>query len=99
MDDTKSESIDMDVQNDVKNDKPELKLPFSIDNLLADKFSGDRNEASTSDHLVYDREVNNDDDGSSCSEQLDVESSTADAQEFCEAKQSEYASGKHRLHL
>ncbi|XP_045782602.1 homeobox protein MSH-B [Maniola jurtina] len=95
MEDIKSESIEMEIQNDVKIDKPEVKLPFSIDSLLADKFVSDNHEASTSDDLVYNKEQDNEDDGnSSCSEQLDVESSTAgDAQEFMEAKSTEYPSG------
>ncbi|XP_069364100.1 NK1 transcription factor-related protein 1-like [Maniola hyperantus] len=98
MDEIKSESIqsaEMEIQNEVKIDKPEPKLPFSIDSLLADKFVSDNNEATTSDDLVYNKEQDNQDDvDSSCSEQLDVESSTAgDAQEFLEAKSTEYPSG------
>lgn len=68
-----------------KNGKSEVKLPFSIENLLADKI-----EASVSDSTSFiPSEVFNefDDGASDCSEQVDVEgSTTGDAQEFVEVK-------------
>ncbi|XP_023951034.2 homeobox protein MSH-A [Bicyclus anynana] len=94
MDELKSESVDMEIEKESKTDKAELtKLPFSIDSLLADKFVSDNTEASTS-YLTYKEHDDEEDGGSSCSEQLDVESSTAgDAQEFLEAKPVDYPSG------
>ncbi|CAH2084030.1 unnamed protein product [Euphydryas editha] len=106
MNSVKSESMDVSETNDdTKNNKTENKLAFSIDNLLADKFvENDRDKvvnenASTSDcdyFSIFNKEhvnIESDDDkDSSCSEQLDVESSTADAQEFAGSKPSEYPS-------
>lgn len=50
----------------------ETKLPFSIDNLLADKFESQS----------YFKDFKDSGDDSSDSEQLDVETSVSDAQEF-----------------
>nr|XP_026490587.1 homeobox protein GBX-2 [Vanessa tameamea] len=104
MNSVKSEAMETNETNeDLKNNKTENKLAFSIDNLLADKFVENvkvvNENASTSDpdyFSVFNKEhvnVESDDDkDSSDSEQLDVESSTADPQEFAESKSSEYQS-------
>lgn len=65
----------MDVDETGKVERCEAKLPFSIENLLADKISAPSE--------VF-REF--DDGASDCSEQVDVEGSTADAQDFVEVK-------------
>ncbi|CAG9573471.1 unnamed protein product [Danaus chrysippus] len=64
---------------EVKVDKTD-KLPFSIDSLLADK-----NSVGTSDS-EYNVFKANYDDESSGSEQLDVETSTMDVQEFADTR-------------
>lgn len=113
MDSVKSESMEInEMSDDPKNSKTENKLAFSIDNLLADKFvdnnrdRGINENASTSDcdyFSVFDKEhvnIESDDDkDSSDSEQLDVESSTADAQEFAGSKPSEYSSGNEKNYI
>lgn len=62
-----------------KEERTEVKLSFSIDNLLADKVNSasERNNSE-----VFDCE----DVASDCSEQVDVEGSTVDAQEFMDMK-------------
>ncbi|XP_072937615.1 uncharacterized protein lms [Epargyreus clarus] len=88
------------VDNEVKSVKNETKLPFSIDNLLADKFEKTFDDASSSlpDYFskekfsAYEKVGSDDDDkGSSSSEQVDVESSNvSDAQEFTDLKSPDY---------
>ncbi|XP_075988445.1 uncharacterized protein LOC142984592 [Anticarsia gemmatalis] len=91
--------------DEIKIEKSEAKLPFSIENLLADKFekcSNVNEEASTSavicdlkSNFASDVTDNNDSDDddrcSNSSENVDVESSTVgDAQEFLDVKSSDY---------
>lgn len=95
-------SVAMDVdsaENEVKSVKSESKLPFSIDNLLADKFekqpfvdTSSLPGFSKESFSAYDKEVSDEDDkGSSSSEQVDVESSNVnDAQEFTDLKSPDY---------
>lgn len=89
------------VENEVKSVKNETKLPFSIDNLLADKFEKQCEASSLPDYFgkenpfaAYEKEVlgsDEDDKGSSSSEQVDVESSNVnDAQEFADLKSPDY---------
>ncbi|CAK1548921.1 unnamed protein product [Leptosia nina] len=79
-----SEKMDVDK---TEKEKPEGKLPFSIDSLLADKFES----ASSMDYFQdLKDQVNIDSDDASCaSEQLDVETSINDAQEFADARSTE----------
>ncbi|XP_045508467.1 NK1 transcription factor-related protein 1-like [Colias croceus] len=90
----KIESIEED-KIEVKN--AETKLPFSIDNLLADKFN--RPESSTSlDCFSAFNQVNvdsddDDDKASSGSEQLDVETSVGDDREIGDVKADYQQSG------
>ncbi|OWR47526.1 hypothetical protein KGM_206757 [Danaus plexippus plexippus] len=72
--------------DDIKVDKID-KLPFSIDSLLADK----KNSVGTSDSDLNVFKENYDDE-SSGSEQLDVETSTIDVQEFADAR-ADYQTG------
>ncbi|XP_045526941.1 barH-like 1 homeobox protein isoform X1 [Pieris brassicae] len=67
----KDESMDK-----CEKDRTETKLPFSIDNLLADKFESQSYFKDSGDE-------------SSDSEQLDVETSVGDAQEFAETAESQ----------
>lgn len=104
------QSMDVD-ENELKVDKIESKLPFSIENLLADKF--ERKEKSEEASIAegddfekgfYKSEENHsgsddNDDKSDNSEQVDVESSTAgDAQEFMGGS-SDYQQSGMRLIL
>ncbi|XP_049699111.2 homeobox protein ceh-19 [Helicoverpa armigera] len=98
-----SETMDVD---EIKTEKSETKLPFSIENLLADKFEKQTdfvNEANAStsgvncelkSSFVSDvtENIDSDDDASSnSSENVDVESSTVgDAQEFLDIKSTDY---------
>lgn len=72
--------------DEIKVDKID-KLPFSIDSLLADK----KNSVGTSDS-DFNVFKENYDDESSGSEQLDVETSTMDVQEFADAR-ADYQTG------
>lgn len=97
------ESSAMEVE-EIKTEKNETKLPFSIENLLADKFEKctPNSEASTSAVMcdlktkftsdVTDNIESDDDDRcSNSSENVDVESSTVgDAQEFLDVKSTDY---------
>lgn len=88
----------IDVEESIeKVDKTDKKLPFSIDNLLADKF--DKQVPSTSDSVDSFRNCrsqsdleSDDDKASSDSEQLDVENSSIDVQELT-GKPTEYLTG------
>ncbi|CAB3261969.1 unnamed protein product [Arctia plantaginis] len=90
--------------DEIKSERHDVKLPFSIDNLLADKFekcNSNDCEASTSavisdlkSNFISDVSDNVDSDDDRCSnssENVDVESSTVgDAQEFLDAKTADY---------
>ncbi|CAB3241780.1 unnamed protein product [Arctia plantaginis] len=90
--------------DEIKSERHDVKLPFSIDNLLADKFekcNSNDCEASTSavisdlkSNFISDVSDNVDSDDDRCSnssENVDVESSTVgDAQEFHDAKTADY---------
>lgn len=112
--------VEEDIQKDEKPNKNETKLPFSIENLLADKFEKDRGnkradfelgatsssldsmEYFRSDNIYNDNDLNDDntldseddDKVSTISEQVDVETSTSDAQEFTERQTDYQQTGK-----
>ncbi|XP_041988706.1 homeobox protein MSH-B [Aricia agestis] len=102
----KSDSMDVDDNIDSSNkiNKSDTKLPFSIENLLSDKFNSVDKEVPSTSHDIYfgsdrvknhfEAESDDDDKESSDSEQLDVESSNAsDVQELPEMKTSDYQAG------
>lgn len=67
------------------------KLPFSIENLLANKVEVSSESTSLGASEVF----NEFDDGASdCSEQVDVDGSTVDAQEYMEVKNDYQQPGK-----
>lgn len=100
-------------ENDITEEQPKIetiKLPFSIENLLADKFEKNKtnieesaasSSATSKDEFYPDEEDNHDemdddeDDKSTSSEQVDVVSSNAsDVQEFNERSSDYQQSGK-----
>lgn len=91
--------IDETSQNEVKTEKAESKLPFSIENLLSDKFKKkspvDDNPSTSgcSDYFKI-NDDDTDDEKSDDSENVDVEGSTADAQEFVDKNHDYQQTGR-----